>query len=205
MRVNISEGFFVDIFMSCIHYLSFYLTDCFLQLCIIIIIAINNIVCVAIIVVVSSRNQSSTRSSPPVNIVCFISPIDLLSHAMSVCLFLSLHFSGIFSVSFSPSTSTSIYPPQWGAADAEIKVPSYENTELERSPFKAWSRSVCSHTCYAYCQGFLPGLFLPFQSIHLHFFQNLSQFFLCWLWLTHGSSVGPLNKIGHPARGRFPC
>ena len=26
-------------------------------------------------------------------------------------------------------------PPQWGAADAEIKVPSGENTELKRSPF----------------------------------------------------------------------
>ena len=23
------------------------------------------------------------------------------------------------------------------------------------------------------------------------FFQNLSRFFLCWLWLTHGSCVGP--------------
>ena len=33
-------------------------------------------------------------------------------------------------------------PPQWGAADAEIKVPFGENTELKRSPFKAWSRSV---------------------------------------------------------------
>ena len=29
---------------------------------------------------------------------------------------------------------------QWGAADAEIKVPSDENTELKRSLFKAWSR-----------------------------------------------------------------
>ena len=67
--------------------------------------------------------------------------------------------------------------PQWGAADAEIKVPSGENTEFKRSPFQAWSRSVYSHTCYAYCQGFLPCLFLPFQSIRLHFFQNLSQFF----------------------------
>ena len=36
--------------------------------------------------------------------------------------------------------------PQWGAADAEIKVPSGENTD--RSPFKAWSRSVYSHTCH---------------------------------------------------------
>ena len=46
---------------------------------------------------------------------------------------------------------------QWGAADAEIKVPSNENTELKHSPFKAWSRSVYSHSCYACCQGFLPG------------------------------------------------
>ena len=86
--------------------------------------------------------------------------------------------------------------PQWGAADAEIKVPSGENTELKRSPFQAWSRSVYSHTCYAYCQGVLPCLFLPFQSIHLHFFQNLSQFFSC---------VGLLDKIGHPAGCRFTC
>ena len=74
--------------------------------------------------------------------------------------------------------------PQWGATDAEIKVPSGENTERKRSPFKALSRSVYSHKCYAYCQGFFPCLFLPFQSIHLHFFQNLSRFVLCWLWLT---------------------
>ena len=67
--------------------------------------------------------------------------------------------------------------PQWGAADAEIKVLSGENTELKRSPFKAWSKSVYSQTCYAYCQGFLSCLFLPFRSIHLHFFQNLSRFF----------------------------
>ena len=69
--------------------------------------------------------------------------------------------------------------PQWGAADAEIKVPSGESTELKRSPFKAWSRSVYSHTCYAYCQGFLPCLFLPFWSSHLHFFQTSPKFFLC--------------------------
>ena len=47
-------------------------------------------------------------------------------------------------------------PPQWGAADAEIKVSSVENTELEGSPFKAWGRSVHSHTCHANCQGFFP-------------------------------------------------
>ena len=42
-----------------------------------------------------------------------------------------------------------------GAADAEIKIPSVENTELKDSP---WSRSVYSLTCYAYCQGFFPCL-----------------------------------------------
>ena len=61
------------------------------------------------------------------------------------------------------------HSPQWGAADVEIKVPSGENTELKRSLFKAWGRSVYSHTRYAYCQGFLPCLFLTFRSIHLHF------------------------------------
>ena len=98
-----------------------------------------------------------------------------------------------------------IATPQLGAADAEIRVSSGENTELKHSPFKGWSRSVYRHICYDYCQGFLPCLFLPFRSIHLHFFQNLSRFLLCWLWLTHGSCIGPQNKIGHPAGCRFPC
>ena len=55
--------------------------------------------------------------------------------------------------------------PLWGAADAEIKVPSGQNTELRRSPFKAWSRSVYSHTCYAYCQGFI---FLLISTLLVH-------------------------------------
>ena len=66
--------------------------------------------------------------------------------------------------------------PQWGAADAEIKVPSGENTALKCSPFGAWSRSVYSHTCYAYCQRFLSCLFLPFWSIHFHFSKTSPDF-----------------------------
>ena len=64
-------------------------------------------------------------------------------------------------VSFSPDIT-----PQWGAADAEIKVPSGENTELKLSPFQAWSRSVYSHTCYAYCQGFLSFLLISTLPVH---------------------------------------
>ena len=95
--------------------------------------------------------------------------------------------------------------PQWGAADAEIKVPSGENTELKCSPFKALSWSVYSHTCYAYRKEFLLCLFLPFQSIHLHIFQNFSGFFTALAVANTGFCVGPQNKIGHPARCRFPC
>ena len=84
-------------------------------------------------------------------------------------------------------------------------IPSGANTELKRSPFKAWSRSVYSHTCYAYCQGFLLCSFLPLQFIHLYFSPNLSRFLLCWLWLTHGSCSGPQDKTGHPVACRFPC
>ena len=73
--------------------------------------------------------------------------------------------------------------PQWGAADAEIKVPSGENTELKRSPFKAWSGSVCGYACCACCQGFLPYFYRssPFTCI---FSKTSLNFFLCWLWLT---------------------
>ena len=67
---------------------------------------------------------------------------------------------------------TSSSAPQWGAVDAEIKVPSDENIELKGSPFRAWSRSVYSHSCYVYCQGFLSCLFLPIRTIHQHFFSK---------------------------------
>ena len=77
--------------------------------------------------------------------------------------------------------------PQWGAVDAEMKLPSGENTELKCSPFKAWSRSVYSQTCYAYCQGFLsyfypPGPFTCIFSKPLPIFPVLAvanTWFLC--------------------------
>ena len=68
------------------------------------------------------------------------------------------------------------HPQQWEAVDAESKVLFGENTKLKRSPFKAWSRSKYSHTWYTFCQGFLPCLFLPFWSIHLHFSKPLPIF-----------------------------
>ena len=90
----------------------------------------------------------------------------------------------------------------------KFKVPSAENMESKGSPFEAWSRPVCSHTCYAYCQEFLPRWFLPFRSIHLHFVPKPVQSFSCVSMANTGSYVGLRNKIGHPAHRynwcRFP-
>ena len=52
---------------------------------------------------------------------------------------------------------------------------------------------------------FFLAYFYPSGPFTCFFFQNLSRFFLCWLWLTHGSCVGPQNKMGDPAGCRFPC
>ena len=79
-------------------------------------------------------------------------------------------------------------------------------TQLKRSPFKPGvGQYIAMHATLTARYLFLPRLFLPFWSIHLHSFQNLSRFFLCWLWLTHGVCVGPQNKLSHPAGCRFPC
>ena len=58
----------------------------------------------------------------------------------------------------------------------------------------------------------LPGISsLLISTLLVHspafFFQNIFRFLLCWLWLTHGSCVGPQNKIGHPVgcRSRVGC
>ena len=65
------------------------------------------------------------------------------------------HFIDRVAPFWSAGLSISV-PPQWGAADAEIKVSSVGNAELEGSPSKAWGRSIYSHTCNTYCPGFLP-------------------------------------------------
>ena len=124
---------------------------------------------------------------------CLCSTVPLLHPVyVPLCLYSTL---SMFHRAFTPPS------PQWGAADAEIKVSSGENTELKRSPFNAWSRSVYSHTCYAYCQEFLPCLFLPFRFIHLHFFQNPSRYFFSPVLAVAntGSCVGPQSKISHLA------
>ena len=93
-------------------------------------------------------------------------------------------------------------PLQWRCT--EKPAYNWSRLELKRSPFKAWSRSVYRHTCYAYCQGFLPCLFLHSRSIHLHF-SKPSPIFPVSTVSDTGFCVGPQNKKGHPAGCRFPC
>ena len=45
----------------------------------------------------------------------------------------------------------------------------------------------------------IPRYFLPFWSIHLHFFQNLSRVFPVLVVAKIGSCVGPQNKVDHLA------
>ena len=83
--------------------------------------------------------------------------------------------------------------------DAEIKVPSVENTELKHSSLiKAWSRSTHSHTCYTYCQEFLADSTLLVHS-PAYFFQNVSCVFPVLAVANTHFSAGLQNRIGHPA------
>ena len=76
------------------------------------------------------------------------------------------------------------FAPQWRAADAEIKVPSGENTELKRSPFKPEVRQYTAiHATLTAIDFFLAYFYSsgPFTCI---FSKTSPDFFLCWLWLT---------------------
>ena len=75
--------------------------------------------------------------------------------------------------------------PRLGAADTEIKVPSGKNTELKRSPFQAWSRSVyiVTHATLTAREFFL-AYFYPSSPFNCIFSKTSPNFFLCWLWLT---------------------
>ena len=77
------------------------------------------------------------------------------------------------------SPVVSLFAPQWEAADAEIKVPSGENTELKRSPFKIW---VAQYIATA--RDFFLVYFYPSGPFTCIFSKPLPIFFLCWLWLT---------------------
>ena len=110
------------------------------------------------------------------------------------------------SVWFMLKTASCQYCPRSGKLRTQkLKSRLMRTQSLNVLPLKS---GVCQYIAmYAThtARDFFPCSFLPFRSIRLHFFPNPSRFFLCWLWLTHGFCVGPQNKMGHRARGRFLC
>ena len=111
--------------------------------------------------------------------------------------------STVFHSMNSPNSSPDSLP-QWGASDAEIKVPSGENTELKRSPFQAGVGQYIAIHAALTARDFFRTYFYPFGPFTC-IFPNLSRFFPVLAVANTGSCVGPQNKIGHPAGCRFPC
>ena len=150
-----------------------------------------------------------------------LSPCICLSLAFFILL-LSLSLSVSLSRSFRPSVSSplalspphlclskvlcSSLSPPWGAADAEIKVASVENTELKDSPFKAWSMSVyiAIHATLT-ARDFLFAYYYPSGPFTCIFPKPLLIFTCVGRVANTGSCVGPQSKIGQPAGCRFPC
>ena len=82
-------------------------------------------------------------------------------------------------------------PPR-GAADAEIKVPSGENTELKHSPFKAWSRLVYSHIS----KDFFLACFYPSGPFTCTFFPKHFLILSCVVfWKVHIREVGAGRSV----------
>ena len=100
----------------------------------------------------------------------------------------------------------SICPPRRGELRTQKLKPHLVRTlSLNVLPLKLRVGQCIAIHATLTARDFFLAYFYPSDPFTCIFFQNLSRFFLCLLCLTHGSCVGPQNKIGHPAGGRFPC
>ena len=91
--------------------------------------------------------------------------ISLISHYSKIMLQVILSWHSVWMLH--------TFHPQWGAADAEIKVPSGDNTELNVLPLKPGVGQYIAIHATLIARDF----FLALRSIHLHFFQTSSDFF----------------------------
>ena len=93
------------------------------------------------------------------------------------CSNLDLSFSAYNYSRFDINLSLVFFSPRSGQLRTQ-KLKSYlvRTQSLNVLPLKPRVGQYIAYTCYAYCQGFFPCLFLPFRSIHLHFPKPLSIF-----------------------------
>ena len=78
---------------------------------------------------------------------------------------------------------------QWGGADTEMKVPSGENTELKRSPFKAWNSQYIAIHATLTARDFFLANFYPSSPFTCIFSKTSPESFpvlavanTCYLW-----------------------
>ena len=88
--------------------------------------------------------------------------------------------------------------------DAEIEVPSGENKELKRSPSKPGVGQYIAIHATLTARDFFLAYFYPSGPFTCIFSKTSRDFFPLAVANTD-SCVGPQNKIGPPAGGRFPC
>ena len=96
------------------------------------------------------------------------------------------------------TVASSFWSPQWGTADAEIKVPSVENSELPKVlPLKPGvGQNIAMHASSTAMNFFLISTF-PVHSTS--FFSGLSLVFLALTVANTAPCMSPQRKFGHRA------
>ena len=142
-----------------------------------------------------------TTVQPVPRVVC---PLPLLRLSVSVCLPISLSPS-LFSFA-DASLSSPLSPRSEELWTQKLKSHLVRTQSLNVLPLKPRvGQYIVVHATRTARDFFLAYYFNPSGPFTCIFSKTSPDFFLCWLWLTHGSCVGPQDKIGHPAGGRFPC
>ena len=108
-------------------------------------------------------------------------------------------FSVFSNIAFSP-----VIPRSGELRMQKLKSHLVRTQSLNVLPLKSGVGQYIAMHATLTARDFFLSYFYPSSPVTCIFFQNFSRFLLCWLWLTHVSCVGPQNKIGHPAEGRFP-
>ena len=114
-----------------------------------------------------------------------------------------LFFFFLFFYSLCCGISHICAPPQGELRTQKLKSLLVRTQSLNVLPLKPRVGQYITIHSTLTARDFFLAYFYPSGPFTCIFSKNLSQFWLCWLWLTHGSCVGPQNRRGHPAGGRF--
>ena len=94
--------------------------------------------------------------------------------------------------------------PEWELLRQKLKSYLVRTQSLNVLPLKPGVGQYIALHAMLTARDFFLAYFYPSSPFTCIFSRTFPDLFLCWLWLTHGSCVGPQNKIDHPAGCRFP-